>query len=129
MRGFTMRRQRTTGADNGGMTMFFGARNAQSLPYHGPLKKVPASLLKTHLVYSRAEGHEKEYVQDRIMAEQDSVAKLLQNPKTHIYICGLRGMEDGVDKAMTQIAQSLGTEWVTLRDEMREDGRYHVETY
>lgn len=129
MRGFTMRRQRTTGADNGGMTMFFGARNAQSLPYHGPLKKVPASLLKTHLVYSRAEGHEKEYVQDRIMAEQDSVAKLLQNPKTHIYICGLRGMEDGVDKAMTQIAQSLGAEWVTLRDEMREDGRYHVETY
>lgn len=129
MRAFTMRRQRTTGSDNGGMTMFFGARNAESLPYHGPLKKVPESLLKTHLVFSRAEGQEKEYVQDRIMAEQDAVAGLLQNPKTHIYICGLRGMEEGVDKAMTNIAESLGTQWTALRDTMREEGRYHVETY
>ena len=127
MRGFTMRRQRTVGAKSGGMTMFFGARTPGSLPYFGPLSKVPKTLLDQHLVYSR-EG-EKEYVQDRMMAEEDKVAELLSDPKTHIYICGLRGMEDGVEKALTNIAESIGEQWTALRDTMREDGRYHVETY
>ncbi len=127
MRAFTMQRQRS-GA-TGGMTMFFGARAPKSLPYFGPLKKVPKSLLKQHLVFSREAGMDKEYVQDRILTEQDSVAELLADARTYIYICGLRGMEEGVEKAMTSIAESMGQQWTALRDTMREDGRYHVETY
>ncbi len=129
MRAFTMRRQRTVGAKSGGMLMFFGARSKGSLPYFGPLSKVPESLLKQHLVFSRAEGQSKEYVQDRLRSEEDEVAEMLQDPKTHIYICGLRGMEEGVEQAFTNIAESFGEQWSALRDTMREEGRYHVETY
>lgn len=129
MRAFTMRRQRTVGAKSGGMTMFFGARSADTLPYFGPLKKVPEGLLKTHMVFSRLPDQPKEYVQDRMMVEQDAVAEMLGDPNTHIYICGLRGMEEGVGKALTNIAESIGVQWVALRDTMREEGRYHVETY
>ncbi len=129
MRAFTMRRQRTVGAKSGGMLMFFGARSKGSLPYFGPLSKVPESLLKQHLVFSRAEGQPKEYVQDRLRSEEDEVAEMLQDPKTHIYICGLRGMEEGVEQAFTNIAESFGEQWSALRDTMREEGRYHVETY
>lgn len=127
MRAFTMQRQRS-GA-TGGMTMFFGARTPKSLPYFGPLKKVPESLLKQHLVFSREAGMDKEYVQDRMVEEQESIAQLLADDRTYIYICGLRGMEEGVEKAMTSIAESIGEQWTALRDAMREDGRYHVETY
>ena len=127
MRAFTMQRQRA--AASGGMTMFFGARTPQSLPYFGPLKKVPSAVLDQHLVFSRLEGQDREYVQDRMMAEQETVADMLADPKTHIYICGLKGMEEGVEKAFTSIAESIGQPWATLRDAMREDGRYHVETY
>lgn len=127
MRAFTMRRQRTGAAKSGSMTMFFGARNPQSLPYFGPLKKVPEILLDQHLVYSRDGA--KEYVQDRLITEEDKVAALLSDPKTYIYICGLRGMEEGVERAFTSISESIGEQWVALRDTMREDGRYHVETY
>lgn len=129
MRAFTMRRQRTVGEKSGGMVMFFGARSPDSLPYFGPLNKVPESLLQKHLVFSRLPEKPKEYVQDRMMAEQDMVADLLQDAKTHVYICGLRGMEEGVEKAFTNIAESVGLQWTSLRDAMREDGRYHVETY
>lgn len=129
MRAFTMRRQRSVGEKSGGMVMFFGARTPDSLPYFGPLNKVPERLLQKHLVFSRLPDRPKEYVQDRMMAEQEAVADLLLDPKTHIYICGLRGMEDGVEKAFTNIAESQGQQWLTLRDAMREDGRYHVETY
>ena len=127
MRAFTMQRQRS-GA-TGGMTMFFGARTPDSLPYFGPLKKVPESLLKQHLVFSRQEGHEKEYVQDRMVAEEEAIAELLQKENLHIYICGLRGMEEGVERALTSISESIGVQWTAMRDVMREDGRYHVETY
>ena len=129
MRAFTMARQRTVGARSGGMVMFFGARTPQSLPYFGPLAKVPESLLQKHLVFSREPGKPREYVQDRMRAEQDVVADLLQDPNTHVYVCGLKAMEQGVEEAFTNIAESIGQPWHTLRDAMREGGRYHVETY
>lgn len=129
MRAFTMRRQRSFGAKPGGMVMFFGARNPESLPYFGPLGKLPEALLEKHLVYSRLEGQPREYVQDRIFKEEERVAEMLADPNTHIYICGLKGMEDGVEKAFTNIAESMGSQWDALKEVMREEGRYHVETY
>lgn len=127
MRAFTMRRQRAFGGKHGGMTMFFGARTPKSLPYFGPLKKVPVNVLEQHLVFSRS--GEKEYVQDRLLKERGRVAELLTDAQTHIYICGLRGMEEGVEKAFTEIAEGTDQKWSDLRDTMRQDGRYHVETY
>ena len=127
MRAFTMQRQR--GGATGGMTMFFGARTPECLPYFGPLKKIPEKILRQHLVFSRLPDADKEYVQDRIVSEQDEVAEMLGDDRTHIYICGLRGMEEGVELAMTSIAESIGQQWTALRDVMRDEGRYHVETY
>ncbi|TNF17614.1 MAG: benzoyl-CoA 2,3-epoxidase subunit BoxA [Rhodobacteraceae bacterium] len=129
MRSFTMARQRTVGKKSGGMMLFFGARTPDTLPYFGPLNKVPSSLLQKHLVFSRMPGQEKEYVQDRMRVEEDLVAEMLMDPNTHIYICGMKEMEDGVEKAFTNIAESVGQQWRALRDSMREEGRYHVETY
>ncbi len=129
MRAFTMARQRTVGLREGGMVMFFGARTPASLPYFGPLAKVPDNLLQKHLVFSRQPDQPKEYVQDRMRAEEELVAELIQDPNTHIYICGLKGMEQGVEEALTNIAESIGQPWQAMRDAMREDGRYHVETY
>ncbi|MCY4291253.1 MAG: benzoyl-CoA oxygenase, partial [Roseovarius sp.] len=129
MRAFTMARQRTVGKVSGGMVMFFGARTPDTLPYFGPLNKVPSTLLQKHLVYSRLPERDKEHVQDRMLAKRDIVAEMLEDKKTHIYICGLKEMEEGVDKAFAMIAKSSGLQWSDLRDAMREQGRYHVETY
>ena len=129
MRAFTMRRQRTVGKKSGGMLMFFGARTPEALPYFGPLSKVPNELLEKHLVFSRLPGMPREYVQDRMLAEEKIVANFLSDPNTYIYICGLRGMEEGVEKSFSDIAEKLGQSWINVRDTMREAGRYHVETY
>lgn len=129
MRAFTMARQRAVGNKSGGMVMFFGARTPDSLPYFGPLSKIPDSLLQKHLVFSRVPGEDKEYVQDRMRAEEELVAEMLQDQNTYVYICGMKEMEDGVDRAFTNIAESIGQDWRSLRDVMREEGRFHVETY
>lgn len=128
-RAFTMRRQRAAQGNGGDMLMFFGARTPDSLPYFGPLNKVPERLLQKHLVFSRLPGAPKEYVQDRMMTEPEVIADMLADPKTHIYICGLRGMEKGVEESFKNIAESTGLQWEATRDAMREEGRYHVETY
>ena len=127
MRAFTMRRERTVGEKSGGMVMFFGARTPETLPYFGPLGKLPENLIKSHLVYSRTD--DKVYVQDRMLQEREQIAELLSDEKTHIYICGLRDMESGVDDSLAVISSDNAVDWSALRDRMRGEGRYHVETY
>ena len=99
------------------------------MPYFGPLNKVPESFLKKLFAFSRQSDGPKQYVQDRLRQEPGLVGDILQHPKGHIYICGLKAMEHGVEEALSDIARGIGLDWGKLRDTMREDGRYHVETY
>ena len=112
-----------------GAVLFFGARSPGELPYFGPLQKVRDGVLAKHLVFSRLPGAPKEYVQDRMRSQASQVAKLIASPMTHIYICGLKGMETGVDAALAEIAAEQGLDWASLKPAMRMQGRYHVETY
>lgn len=128
-RGFTMRRQRNGADEAAGMTLVFGARTPDALPYFGPLNKVPDKVLKKHFAFSRAEGQPKRYVQDRLREEQDAIAEWLVDPNAYIYVCGLRAMEQGVEEAFTNIAEAMGLQWGSLRDALRAEGRYHIETY
>ena len=128
-RAFTERRRRAMQNANGKAIMFFGARTPQELPYFGPLQKVPNSLLEKHLVFSRIPGADKEYVQDRMRVEAGTVAGLLASPQTHMFICGLKGMETGVEEALADICRKNGMDWAKLKPEMRGQGRFHVETY
>ncbi|MEM9011094.1 MAG: thioesterase family protein [Pseudomonadota bacterium] len=129
MRAFTMARERSVGKKSGGMVLFFDGQTPDSFPYLTSLNRVPSSLLQKHLVFSRMPGAKKEYVHDRMRTEEDTIAELLQDPKTHIYISGPKEMEDGVERAFTNIAESIGQQWRNLRDILREEGRYHIETY
>lgn len=128
-RAFTMRRQRTSPDINGSMMLFFGARTSDSLPYFGPLKKVPDAFLNKHFAFSRVAGEPKVYVQDRLRKAGEEIAPMLREPSTYIYVCGLKAMEDGVEQAFEDIARGAGMNWAEIRDQMREAGRYHVETY
>lgn len=129
-RGMTERRRRAQNKGSGKMVLFFGARTPGELPYFGPLQKVPASLLDQELVFSRiGDPTKKEYVQDRIRKRGSDVSELLGDPKTHIYICGLKGMEEGVEQAFADVCDKANLNWSELRSQLREEGRYHVETY
>jgi benzoyl-CoA 2,3-dioxygenase component A len=128
-RGFTEWRRRTMPDAAGRMMLFFGARRPEELPYFGPLKKVPDSLLAKHFAYSRVPGAPKTYVQDVMRPEAAALAALLPSTATHIFICGLKGMEQGVDAALDDICRGAGLRWADIRKTMRETGRYHVETY
>lgn len=128
-RAFTMHRQRTMPGENNTMKLFFGARTPQSLPYFGPLGKVPQEFLEKHFAFSRVDGQQKTYVQDRLREDAEAISTMLTDPDTHIYLCGLKDMETGVEEAFEDIARGAGLLWKDIRNTLREDGRYHVETY
>lgn len=128
-RGFTERRRRAMPEAQGRLVLFFGARRPEELPYFGPLQKVPDKLLGKHFCYSRVPGQPRVYVQDRIRAEALEMARLLADAGTHVYICGLKGMEGGVDEAFADVCRGASLDWSKLKSAMRDGGRYHVETY
>ena len=128
-RGFTMRRQRTMPKAKGSLTLIFGARTPESLPYFGPLKKVPAAFMAKHFAFSRVKGQPKEYVQDQMRTQGASLAERLQDERTHLYVCGLKAMDAGVEQALEDVARQSGLSWSEIRGRMLAEGRYHVETY
>ncbi|MBD2208984.1 ferredoxin-NADP reductase [Calothrix sp. FACHB-156] len=69
------------------------------------------------------------YIQDRVAEHADELWQLIKDEKTHTYICGLRGMEDGIDAALTAAAAKEGVTWSTYQKEIKKAGRWHVETY
>jgi len=134
MRAMTERRRRLLGhsvgdGGDGRLMLFFGARTQAELPYFGPLTSLPRNFIDTNLAFSRTPGQPKRYVQDLMRDRGSDVARLLAIEKTHVYVCGLKGMEEGVSLALSDISRQYGLDWSTLHPRMCEQGRYHVETY
>lgn len=121
-RAFTERRRRSAPNAPGALMLYFGARRPEELPYFGPLAKVPAGILDQELVFSRLEGRGKEYVQDRMRRRGEDIARLLGSENTHIYVCGLKGMESGVADALEGICVEHGLDWDAVRTAMRGPG-------
>jgi benzoyl-CoA 2,3-dioxygenase component A len=130
MRAMTERRRRRIALNEGGSLMlFFGARSEGELPYFGPLMKLPRDFIDINFAFSRVPGEPKRYVQDRIRERAADVVQRIRDEHCYVYICGLKGMEQGVDEALADVCRMHGEDWSTLLPTLRAQGRYHVETY
>ncbi|RDK11075.1 benzoyl-CoA 2,3-epoxidase subunit BoxA [Cupriavidus lacunae] len=129
MRAMTERMRRNMAHFSGRRLLFFGARNANELPYFGPLLKLPKDFLDIHFAFSRDPATPRRYVQDAIREAAGSVAALLGDANGHVYICGLKGMEEGVLAAFETVCASAGLNWKALETTMKSEGRLHIETY
>ncbi len=130
MRAMTERRRRRIALKEGGeLTLFFGARASDELPYFGPLSKLPKEFIDVNFAFSRVPGQPKQYVQDVIRTRGDKVARLLQDENCYIYICGLKGMESGVVEAFREVCRTHGLDWDALKPQLVAQSRLHIETY
>ena len=69
------------------------------------------------------------YIQDRVSEHAEEIFAMIEDSKTHVYMCGLRGMEPGIDEAMSAAAEAKGLDWSELRPKLKKAHRWHVETY
>lgn len=113
--------------------LFFGVQYRQDVLYADELEAYGRqSGVKVSLAISReeqtAEGR-RMYVQDRIREAGDRLWSLLTQSETHVYVCGLKGMEEGVREAFRAIARHHGADWDPFETRMAQERRFHVETY
>merc|ERR1711972_252416 len=75
------------------------------------------------------EAGEKMYIQTRLKEYAAEVWDLMNMPKTHLYVCGLKGMEKGLEEALGPLATKAGKDWKDVVKEWKKEGRWHVEVY
>ena len=120
---------------NGLAWLFFGIPYTANILYKDDLEKMqaenPDNCRLTYAISREQKTEEggKMYIQERIKEYADELWALIQDPKTHLYMCGLRGMEPGVDEGMTAAASKFGVDWSEYRKQLKKEHRWHVEVY
>ena len=120
---------------NGFAWLIFGVPYQENILYKEELEKMqqefPDNFRLTYALsreQKTADG-KKMYIQNRVAEQVSEIWELLQKENTHTYICGLKGMEDGIDEALSAEAEKHGANWSDFQKSMKKAGRWHVETY
>ncbi|MBD1805189.1 ferredoxin-NADP reductase [Microcoleus sp. FACHB-SPT15] len=115
--------------------LIFGVATTPNILYKEQLEELqqqfPDNFRVTYAIsreQKNAEGG-RMYIQHRCAENAEELWNLMQNEKTHGFICGLKGMEDGIDAALSSAAEKQGVTWSEYQKQMKRAGRWHVETY
>jgi ferredoxin--NADP+ reductase len=72
---------------------------------------------------------EKMYIQTRMAEYAEELWQLLQKDNTFVYMCGLKGMEKGIDDIMTSLAERDGYVWADYKKQLKRGEQWNVEVY
>jgi ferredoxin--NADP+ reductase len=115
--------------------LIFGVPYTPNILYKEELEQIekeyPENFKLTYAISREQQNAEggRMYIQHRVAEHADELWELMQKPNTHTYMCGLKGMEDGIDEGMTVAATKHGVNWIEFRKQMKKEHRWHVETY
>merc|ERR1712151_503493 len=115
--------------------LFLGVPYSNSLLYvdeHDEYEKQFPDQFRCDYAISREQKNaagQKMYIQTKMAEYADELWELMQSPKTHIYMCGLKGIEAGMQECFGPIAEKAGLEWTAFAKQMKKAHRYHVEVY
>ena len=115
--------------------LFMGVPYSKSLLYddeHQTYKKEFPSQFRYDYAVSREDKNaagQKMYIQTKMAEYAEELWDLMQDEKTHVYICGLKGMESGMAECFGPIAEKNGLVWTEFAKAMKKADRYHVEVY
>ena len=110
--------------------LFMGAPKSANLLYEEDLQRYLENY-PDNFKYTKAISREQQntkggrmYIQDRVLESANEIFNMIEDEKTHIYLCGLKGMEPGIDEAMTKAAEEKGLNWSELRPQLKKAGRW-----
>ncbi|AOZ04307.1 NADPH flavoprotein (plasmid) [Cupriavidus sp. USMAHM13] len=107
------------------MHLYFGARNADdSFPYHDELRHLVADRRLQALTTAFSRSGSRSYVQERLLADAQSLRTLVTHG-AQIMVCGGRRMSEGVAQAWERILTDTGLSVAHLRAQ----GRYVEDVY
>uniref|UniRef100_A0A7S1TBC8 ferredoxin--NADP(+) reductase n=1 Tax=Compsopogon caeruleus TaxID=31354 RepID=A0A7S1TBC8_9RHOD len=115
--------------------LFLGVPTTSTLLYAKEFEEMKANFpdnLRLDWAISREQTDtkgNKMYIQNRMAYYADELYQLFKKPNTYIYMCGLKGMEGGIDDIMTELYAKDGLDWNEERKKMKKEKRWEVETY
>ena len=131
MRAMTERRRRRIAQKEGGeLMLFFGARTPEELPYFGPLMKLPQRLHRHQLrVLARAGRAEAATCRTGSASAPPTSRGCSPTRTAYIYVCGLKGMEEGVDAGVPRRVPRARVDWDSAFPSCGSRAATHLETY
>jgi len=115
--------------------LFMGVPYSKSLLYddeHVEYKEKYPEQFRYDYAVSREDKNaagQKMYIQTKMAEYTEELWELMQKPNTHVYMCGLKGMESGMEECFSPIAEKSGLEWKEFAKTLKKEHRYHVEVY
>jgi ferredoxin--NADP+ reductase len=119
----------------GNIYLFFGVPYSNGILYHQEIEELTKKHKNFQAKYaiSREEKNSdgsKKYVHHLLQENMTEIYDLLHSPKTHVYLCGLKGMEEGVLEVFRAAASVRRQNWDDLLLKMKkEEKRWEVEVY
>jgi ferredoxin--NADP+ reductase len=118
---------------SGTVSLFFGVRHEAEILYRTELEGFrdrPGYRLSYALSREQmTEDGSRMYVQHRLAEQADEVWDRLVRGRGYGYVCGLKGMEGGIDEVLETRARAEGASWAEIRKSLAREGRWVVETY
>jgi ferredoxin--NADP+ reductase len=115
--------------------LFMGVPYSKSLLYddeHQEYKAKYPTQWRYDYAVSREDKNaagQKMYIQTKMAEFAEELWELMQDKKTYIYMCGLKGMEAGMAECFGPIAEKAGVDWKEFAKAMKKEHRYNVEVY
>jgi ferredoxin--NADP+ reductase len=115
--------------------LIFGVTKTPNILYKEDLEQLqqefPDNFRLTYAISREQQNAEggRMYIQHRVAEHAEELWELMQKENSHAYICGLKGMEDGIDAAFTGAAGKNEVNWSDYQRQLKKAGRWHVETY
>jgi ferredoxin--NADP+ reductase len=133
-RGFVRQLFRPGSPFQGQARLFFGTPYSSQMLYREEFEALQAQHAGFEAVWAisreqqTADG-QRMYVQHRLLEQGEALWPILSADNTTFYMCGLKGMETGINEALTELAGRHGVDWAERREELKKAKRWHVETY
>ena len=115
--------------------LIFGIPKTANILYKNELEEIqeqyPDNFRLTYAISREQQNSEggRMYIQHRVAEHAAELWQMVKDPKTRVYICGLKGMEGGIDEAIGAEAAKEGVDWTTYRRQLKKAHRWNVETY
>ncbi|MQL80710.1 hypothetical protein Taro_013168 [Colocasia esculenta] len=120
---------------NGLAWLFLGVPTSSSLLYKEEFEKMKETApdnFRLDFAVSREQTNEKGekmYIQTRMAQYAEELWELLKKDNTFVYMCGLKGMEKGIDDIMVSLAERDGINWLEYKRELKKKEQWNVEVY
>lgn len=120
---------------NGLAWLFLGVPTSSSLLYKEEFEKmreIAPVKFRLDFAVSREQTNEKGekmYIQTRMAQYANELWELLKNDNTFVYMCGLKGMEKGIDDIMVSLAANDGIDWLEYKKQLKKQEQWNVEVY